>query len=434
MITFIDRLVCYSVFLLLFLVTLLDGARNPIVFSVFFVAIHSLLLLWVIVHLRQLRLYEVVSEFRAPLAILLLWLGYGLAQTYGIAGLVTVDPYASYQHITVGFGYLSTFLLLLLVLSNTLRIKVLIVTIVSVALIQTVFGLANYYNQGTVIGWMPGHFSTDRVTGFYKNRNFFANLLLMCIGFVLVPLMQGKEKRSTSKKNITHSRSPENLTRTPVIVSAAVAVVLLAGLVLSGSRAANLTFALLLAFTALFVMIDRKSKLNIWGLTSAIGITILVFGTGILSLRMQSLAEGFTVRMSQWQESLKLARDMWIIGYGPGSYETAFKTRTGGELGPLTFNYAHNDYLEMMVEQGVIGGLLSLSFIILIFVKIFRKYLKSGSMGRKTALLSVLFAVGAMHIHALGDSPFQVPANVVFYLCIVTIGLSASVLKNYAKP
>jgi len=125
------------------------------------------------------------------------------------------------------------------------------------------------------------------------------------------------------------------------------------------------------------------------------------------------------------------------FGFGPGTFRTAFpfyNKHTGPETRGVWL-YAHEDYLQILVEWGWIGAVL---FAIAVF----------GGVGQAVWLLTrrhrrffqedyvlavaSLAGLGAVLVHALGDFPLQV-ASIQLYVATL-LGLLWSVGLWTARP
>ncbi|MCU0520229.1 MAG: O-antigen ligase family protein, partial [Anaerolineae bacterium] len=158
-----------------------------------------------------------------------------------------------------------------------------------------------------------------------------------------------------------------------VVGAAALALVPMAGLGASWSRGGWMGFGV--AATAMIVLVPRRSA---WGavLVSVIGLvggglyatgrlpqTIVARLTGFLAyVRFQDVRgvgvtdATFAVveRMAHWQAALAMWRDHFWLGVGLGCYEPAYPVyRLLNWRLPL--GHAHNAYLNMAAEVGLIG-------------------------------------------------------------------------------
>ncbi len=115
-------------------------------------------------------------------------------------------------------------------------------------------------------------------------------------------------------------------------------------------------------------------------------------------------------RISMWNDSIDMIRDEPVLGHGPGSFRWVYpqyKTWTEDRW----LRYAHNEYLHLWVEYGVVGvGLMALLFgtIIVRGLRVYRRmdrdrdaYLLAGFMGALCAALAHAVFDFNLHVFAL---------------------------------
>lgn len=165
------------------------------------------------------------------------------------------------------------------------------------------------------------------------------------------------------------------------------------------------------------------------------------FGCALLALAAPALLYQYatstdfnvSVRFLSWKYSISLLTDRWAFGYGPGMFAAAFeKTKLWmtdpdlATLNVLTVNYAHNDYVELAVDQGAFGLAAFLYLVAVCLAPAAGRWIKTA--GRSdpgpAARVAVLFGLTASLAQAFFDFPYHVPApRLLFY---ILLGLIAS--------
>jgi O-antigen ligase len=350
-----------------------------------------------------------------------LWIGLTIAQALPILEYRSYDLHGTLQEINLYIGYVGFLLLLLFLLNSVKRIRFVICVLIVIAVAQTFFGMANYYSGESPFGWRPNHWAAYRVTGTFINRNFYANYIVMCTGFVLMPLMFKQFGRHR-----THDASANKLNRHSVdIICLGTSVFLFSGMLLSGSRGSIIAFAAGLAGTLMLSYFSSITRLRIGRLILIIALGVGFFGIELLRSRFANVFTDGFARLEQWKATTGLILEKALFGYGPGSYEVAYKSGIPITSSPLTHDHAHSDYLEVLLEQGLAGGFLLLVFMSIVLYFGIERLKKARSNNRVLILLSALFGMIAMLIHSMYDFPFQVPSNTVLFLTLVSILLAA---------
>jgi O-antigen ligase len=92
--------------------------------------------------------------------------------------------------------------------------------------------------------------------------------------------------------------------------------------------------------------------------------------------------------------------------------------------------HAHNDYLELAAELGVLGALLLLGLVLSLAVRAFLVWRgRRNAQARALALGGIVSLAGA-GLHAFTDFNFHIPANMVLFTVILALTV---VMAHYRK-
>ncbi|HEX8089744.1 MAG TPA: O-antigen ligase family protein [Blastocatellia bacterium] len=135
-----------------------------------------------------------------------------------------------------------------------------------------------------------------------------------------------------------------------------------------------------------------------------------------------------------WKDTLTMISANPILGVGLGAYGTAFSIYTKSD-GAIRVPQAHNDYLQIVADCGVIGGALALWFIVSLFRAILRPIrsldpLVSGlALGGSASIFAIL-------VHSFFDFNLQLPSNALLFLFLSAIAsqAGAAALDTEASP
>lgn len=127
----------------------------------------------------------------------------------------------------------------------------------------------------------------------------------------------------------------------------------------------------------------------------------------------------FSSRGWVWRDTFTMIRANPILGVGLGAYETAFSIYTQSD-GSLRVPQAHNDFLQVVADCGIVGGLIGLWFIVLVFRRV-----GSGTRSRDPLLAGLALGSGAgvfaMLVHSVFDFNLQVPSNALLFLLLSAV-------------
>jgi O-antigen ligase len=162
------------------------------------------------------------------------------------------------------------------------------------------------------------------------------------------------------------------------------------------------------------------------------------FGLGRVTDRWAAVWEGKAAqedRLPMWTRLLPLTKDypLWGCGYGVFDYVEP-TTRTTGENAGWRFEHAHNDYLEALLEGGLVRLALTLLALALVFRfgwKALRRHVHDPGGG---LALGGLFGLAAVAIHSFVDFGLHIPAVAVFAVVLCAHLCAAGDAPPVAHP
>ncbi|HRH91423.1 MAG TPA: O-antigen ligase family protein, partial [Agitococcus sp.] len=122
-------------------------------------------------------------------------------------------------------------------------------------------------------------------------------------------------------------------------------------------------------------------------------------------------------------------KDFWLTGSGVGGFYSIFPSYRDNRSQSF-YDFAHNDYLQLWIEYGLIG----LSLFGLIVILSFIKALKAQQ-HRHTAILkgmgfAAMMAIISSMIHATTEFNFHIPANALLFTLICAIACISADMEN----
>ena len=219
-------------------------------------------------------------------------------------------------------------------------------------------------------------------------------------------------------------------------------------LIMSWSRGAWLGFGAGMAITLLFL--PRRRWVGLSLLIAAIVVLLIATQVDLLprsiSSRISSLSEDFQIgdvrgvefeeenyavieRLAHWQSALEMAKDNIWLGVGFGNYASAYPEYQLLNW-PFPLGHAHNYYLNMLAETGIIGLLTYLVFWIVVFIQLLR-ILKISQWPHRGLALGLIAAWTALSIHHLVDKLY---VNNMFLYMGVMVGLQQILTMKNDNP
>jgi len=122
-------------------------------------------------------------------------------------------------------------------------------------------------------------------------------------------------------------------------------------------------------------------------------------------------------------------QDYFLMGSGLGSFHTTFPRYQSLEVDGY-YDHAHNDYLQVATETGIIGLLLlGIAVLLTIGVVLDAQYRRHSPLNRGIAF-STTMAIIALLIHSTVDFNLQIPANAATFMLILALGWVARYLPR----
>ena len=329
------------------------------------------------------RVPESIHRHKVPILVLVLWAAFPLFQLTSISSgfgfLSGLDAWSAYQGLKPLSSDVTTyisidrdatvrallrqsalvglFILVLVTVDRMSRLKLLLGAMFLSGAAQALYGLVVYLGGPETGLWTP-RFSADSITGTYVNQNHFAGLiettLPIGLGFafgVLSPSATTFDFRSGIRILLTQLLSRQTFILFGVFI-------MLAALTLTGSRGAlasvlvGIVAGLVLGFRVARpgASVMRLSLL----LCAMIACAVLWFGSGALGDKLGRLGDTGD-RADLRDISYELISRNPVFGTGAGSYQYVFPAFKDERFGSGYYEHAHNDYLEILVEQGFVG-------------------------------------------------------------------------------
>jgi O-antigen ligase len=330
------------------------------------------------------------------------------------------DPYATRLVLVQLAGLLIFFVGTLVFTDSPRRLRTLARTIIIFGFLLAMFGLTqSFTTDGTRVYWFR-QLSQSTAFGPFINRHHFAGYMELALAVPLGLLFSGSIEG--------HKR--------PLY---AFAVILMGvSLIMTNSRGGIISLVLEVVFLVVVAgpglrgsesrgHAERLRAVLMRGALAA-GMVVVLFvgalavgGADVFSrlLGTVNAADPTTGRTHFWSVTLDVIKAHPIIGAGLGSLGVIY-TRYDSGNGLYRLEQAHNDYLQILSDGGIVGGLLGLTFLVILFRKGFerRKTEDKFRSGIATGALAGCFAV---LVHSAFDFTLHTTANALLFLVLAAM-------------
>jgi len=414
----IDNLISSGLLLALAFTALALGAVEAWSVALFEILAIALLLLWSIKAMLDRRWVVSVPAVSWPVAGLIIL---GLIQSVALfnsAGLIeslSMDVEATRGATTVIFFLFVCSLVASTFFRNRKRLRTLANFLVVFGLVLAVFALVQHSTWEGKLFWIrPTPAAGAGTGGPFVNRNHFAGYMEMLIP-IPVAIALSKSVRVESRvffgfaaavMGISHLAS---LSRGG-LVSLAGGLIFLGSATIWRGRSSS----------------DRESKTVIRPMyfiiltVAAIVAGAIWVGADLEILRRFTndplTSSGAMDRASVWGDTFAMFKAHPLTGIGLGAFETVYPIFGRGN-GTFLIQFAHNDYLQILADGGVVGGGLAMWFLVATAsafingVKSSDRFLSALSLGAGAGIFGIL-------IHSIFDFNLQIPSNALLFLTL----------------
>lgn len=273
------------------------------------------------------------------------------------------------------------------------------------------FGILQHLTFNGKLYWFRELSESGYPFGPYVNRNHFAGLmeLIAPLGMAML-LFRGVPRDQLPVVGL--------LTVFPV-----------AALFLSASRGGvvSFLFQLLLLGVLSWTRAGRGRMLTL-GLIVLLFASAFVFWIGVVPTwqRFQRIEAGEVVqnrRTTILKDSWQIVRDHPWLGTGLGTFETVYRHYESFYDGKVV-NHAHNDYIELMVESGIVGTFCAAVFLFLLYRRALFRWGRDDSPFAAGARLGALVACSGLLFHGLVDFNLRIPSNALLFLLLAWLATS----------
>jgi O-antigen ligase len=349
---------------------------------------------------------------------------------------ISASPYDTVSHLLRLVTCVTAFYLVLVLCEERGARKRLVFALLGIGVFEAFYGLIQYLTGWQQIVFYAKKYYLEEATGTYINRNHFAGLLEMILPFAVVLTLE----QAWQLRRMAHSESAGRARRMlssrefPSLgLWVFLASVLFAALACSRSRLGILSA--LVSLLVILVMpgsasLSARARLAV-GAVFLFGIVCLAVwvGSDPLISRFDTLSDQYNRpgqdRVSIWRDTLQLIRRHPILGNGFGTFAVVYPSVQTAFLNNLV-DHAHCDYLEIVSELGLTGGILLFGSIFWILRLTLWRCRKSNKKHDKVISFGCLGSMVAILLHSLADFNLYIPANALVFAIILALAWSSA--------
>lgn len=134
-------------------------------------------------------------------------------------------------------------------------------------------------------------------------------------------------------------------------------------------------------------------------------------------------------RSKIWADSFIMFKDSPIFGFGLGGFNAVYPAYQRVFPG-LLVDHAHNDYIELLTEGGIIGFILVAIFMVYLIFFSFKKWYKRNNRNSYYLFVGAFVGILGILFHSFTDFNLQIGANRLILFFIIGIMVSAAVCNS----
>ena len=148
--------------------------------------------------------------------------------------------------------------------------------------------------------------------------------------------------------------------------------------------------------------------------------------------RMSNIGDTFGGRKVFWETCMKMFNESPVIGKGLGTFNQYLADTGFTYYGKQWTSYAHNSYLQILGETGIIASLIIVVIMGCPLIKNFKILLKQKEIdiSKKQKLLSCLYVQLLFLLYALTGNPFHNFYEIYMYLIFINFVLQINLKKE----
>jgi len=383
------------------------GATTTVAAVLLIAAAWALVLVWLFAGMARGALSLSGHPVALPVALLL-----GFTAVHWAAG-ISVAAHATQLEWLRWVGYAALALVAVQTFNAPRRLTRLAEALALAGCGIALLAIAQYLTSNGKIYWLVEPTYGGWIFGPYVNRNHYAGLMELwtplAIGLALRP------GNSPAKRWLW----------------CAMALVMGASVVLSGSRGGTLALAVELVIFTLAAAALHSGR-RAFG---ALALTLVLLGgaawavkpTGILHSYTEAVRPSVTAqeeasvhRIGAWQGSWTLFRQHWTVGSGLDTFAYLFPAVRPFATDKI-WTHAHNDWLQFLAETGAVGAALGLWILAVGGVVAWRNLRRTAGSATGDILLGLAAGCLGLLIHGWLDFNFHVPANAANFAVLAAV-------------
>lgn len=360
----------------------------------------------------------------------------------GTAITLSLNPKATLLLFCTLASYAVFYVLTVQLLTSREKLQKTVVTVTVLGSLVAVEAILQKLLSPDAIYWLRPSPANASPVGPWVYSNHFAGFMEMVFPLVVALFLFYKPQVSYDEKlrdRIINLFTMPGANSSLLLATGAVLIAV--SILLSLSRGGIVTLCLAFLFFTAFTARTTRDRRTQWAVLITVAVILIFTWLGWQPVmdefgRLWG-AEGLNTsgRLPVYLDTMDIIRTFPLLGTGAGTFIHVFPAFRS-TYGEAVFDHAHNDYLELAAESGIIGLLLCTWFVLAVFLH------AAGRLLQRRERYSILIACGsltgmlALLLHSLVDFQMYNGANGLyfFFLCGLAVSGANTRLRFRSHP
>jgi O-antigen ligase len=316
--------------------------------------------------------------------------------------------YATWSKGLLWASYAGLFFVVTQVFSKPFRISIFGFFCAGYGFLLALFAIVQQFTSNGKIYWVISNRHGGWIYGPYVNHAHYAGLMEMLIPFPVVFAIAGRGGKPGRAFFLF------------------VAIVMCSTIFLSQSLGGMIALAAELGVLSLILFRQRRSAKREILVVVALCIALVVWLVWLhppglverLARLLNPIADaGATGRVAIVKDSLRMLRERPILGWGLGTFSIVYPSFRSFYTN-LWVNEAHNDFVQTLVETGIVGFTFATAFLTLMCREGIRNIRHWRSDTRASVAVAAFLGCIGLMVHGFVDFNLQIPANASFFFAL----------------
>jgi O-antigen ligase len=337
---------------------------------------------------------------------------------------ISAYRHATYSGVLLYLAYGVACFLITQTLTRTTHIRRLATAAAVFGTGMAMFAVLQSLSSPTKLYWLRTPRFGGWIYGPYVNHNHYAGLMEM---LVPIPLVFAFSRYARGKERWA---------------AASAAAFMGATIFLSGSRGGMIAFGIQVVIFLCFLFREQTTGRAAFLMTTFLVVSLVSIawiGGSDVTARLSTMSASKhselagDIRFKIDRDTLHMFEHRPILGWGLGTFEAVYPQFRSFYTNFLV-DKAHNDYLQLLAETGLVGFALMIWFLLSSFRTALPKIRNWPSNVNGAVALAALVGISGILVHSFVDFNLEIPANALLFYVLCAVAAMEPRFRNSRKP